>query len=353
MKAKPLQGKRIIDLTTNIPGPYATLLLSDLGADVIKVEPPKGDPVRYLEPTVSGASLLFHCLNRGKKFLCLDLHNSEDKRKLLSLVSKSDCLVEGFRPGVLDRLGFPVDVLKERNENLVIVRMSGYGQHGEYKERAGHDLNFMALSGALYGYTSLNPPPLQAADVGGALLACLVTLLALLCKKERGIEEIDCALLDGALVFALPLLARAFGGDDIRQGHGFLEGGIPVYRLYRDKDGGSVSVCALEKKFQEELLKIFGSLDAQSLEKGFSEVPRKRFFEQKCFAHCVEPVLSPEEVKKHPAITARRFFGKMKCHGMVFDLPVTFFASETDIPDGPWAKPLGADNDLVLSIYQD
>ena len=347
MNAKPLQGKRIIDLTTNIPGPYATLLLCDLGAEVIKVEPPQGDPVRYLKPEVCGASLLFHCLNRGKKFLCLDLGKPEDRERLLDLVSKSDCLVEGFRPGVLERLGFPVDVLKERNKNLVIVRMSGYGQHGSYKDRAGHDLNFMALSGALSGYGSFNPPPFLVADVGSALLASVVTVASLLSKREQGVEEIDCALLDGALIFSLPLLARAFAGEDIRQGYGFLEGGLSVYRLYKDKDGGVVSVCALESKFQEELARVFGSLDAQTLEKGFSETPRERFFGEDPLAQCVEPVLSPEEVKRHPAIVARRFFGKMRCEDKVFDLPVTFFTTPADIPDGPWAKPLGADNDAL------
>jgi crotonobetainyl-CoA:carnitine CoA-transferase CaiB-like acyl-CoA transferase len=348
LDVKPLKGKRIVDLTTNVPGPYATLLLSDLGAEVIKVEPPNGDPVRYLEPQVCGASLLFHCLNRGKRFLCLDLHNAKDKERILALISKSDCLVEGFRPGVLDHLGLSLDCLKAQNNNLIILRMSGYGQHGVYRDRAGHDLNFVGLSGALSGLSSLNPPPFLVADVGSALLACLLALSALFSKSEEGLVEIDCALLDGALAFSLPFLARAFAGEDTREGNGLLEGGLSVYKLYKDKDRGLVSVAALEKKFQDEITRIFGSVDANTLERGFSQIPRKRFFEDKPFASCVEPVLSKEEAKEHPAIRARNFFRSMKCEGRIFDLPVTLFASNENIPEGAWAKRLGADNSVVF-----
>lgn len=348
---KPLAGLRVVDLTNYLPGPLATLLLSDLGAEVIKVEaPPHGDPLRSMPPVLGGTSVLFHCLNRGKRFVTLDLREDADRDRLLGLLDGADCLVDGFRPDVLPRLGLdPVD-LSRRFPRLITARLSGYGQDGPFAGAPGHDINYLALTGVLDQSPSEFPLPIQVADVGAALLS-LSSVLAVLLGTARGqaVERIlDLPILDAALVFAMPPQARQSGGDDPTIGHGFLEGGLPIYRMYRDGDGRLVSVAGLEPKFAMALDGIFGATDESSLEKAIGTRSTGEISDLGDQAPCVEPVLTLEEARAHPAVRARSSFRNMRLEDMELELPVTPFASEDTIPSGPWAGLPGSDNDSVL-----
>ncbi len=347
---KPLAGMRVVDLSWNLPGPLATLMLSDLGAEVVKVEPPQGDPLRAAPPVVAGASALFHCLNRGKRFVALDLRDPGDLERFHALLSGADGLVDGFRPDVLPRLGLDPEDLVARYPDLVVARISGYGVSGPYATRAGHDVNFVGLSGVLGAQDSANPLPVQVADVGGALIAVSAVLAALLDRargRGRG-RVLDLPLLDAALTFAMAPHAREAGGDRPVAGAGFLEGGLATYRLYRDADGRWVSVAALEPRFAAEVEARFGGVDAEPLAAGIASLPRARLFANDPVAPCVEPVLDLGEARAHPAVRSRSLFRPMTWDEGRIDLPVTVFARHDPVPEGPWARPPGADNSVFF-----
>ncbi len=340
----------VVDLTWNLPGPLATLMLSDLGAEVIKVEPPQGDPLRTVPPIVAGVSVLFHCLNRGKRFAALNLRDPADCERLHRLLARADALVEGFRPDVLPRMGLDPDALVARYPDLVVVRMSGYGTSGPYSTRAGHDVNFVGLSGVLDRHPTSHPLPVQVADVGGALLAVSALVAAFLDRARgrcRG-RVLDLPLLDGALTFAMAAHAREAAGDHLAPGEGLLEGGLPTYRLYRDADGRWVSLAALEPQFASDVVRRFGGTDSESLEAGIASVPRSRLLALDPVAPCLEPVLDLAEAREHPAVRARDLFRIMRWEGGEVVLPVTVFARDDPVPDGPWARPVGADNAVLF-----
>src|ERR1700682_2459723 len=181
----PLTGIRVLDLTRLLPGAFCTMLLGDMGADVIKIEEPGvGDYMRWTPPLIDGQSVLFNALNRNKRSVALNLKAEEGKDVLLRLVETSDVLVEGNRPGVMDRLGLGWDVLHERNPKLVMCSITGYGQTGPFAARAGHDINYAATAGVLglNGEAGGTPVPLavQVGDIGGGGLGSAVAILAAL-----------------------------------------------------------------------------------------------------------------------------------------------------------------------------
>lgn len=340
---KPLAGIRVVDLTRLLPGPLATLLLSDLGAEVLKVEEPLGgDPLRHVPPLLDGTSALFHALNRGKRFLSMDLKTEAGRERLLRLLKESDCLVEGFRPKVLERLGLAPQELAALCPRLVVCRMSGFGLAGPYAGREGHDLGFMALSGALQGSATPWPLPVQVADVGGALLAVSSILAALLGRDKASPAErvLDCPLLDSALLFAFPGHARQAAGDDLSPGVGMLEGGIPTYRMYRDASGRLAAVAAFEPGPLGAIEAWANGLDVEALARAFQAVS----VAQASLPPGVEPVLTYGEARRHPAVQARsRFWPMSLSDGREVELPVTPFAHDPT-PQGPWARPVGADD---------
>lgn len=341
----PLKGIKVVELAFNLPGPLTTLMLSDLGAEVIKVEPPTGDPLRHLPPIFSGASAPFHCLNRGKRFVSLDLQNPSDRDRLLQLLAQADIFLEGFRPDVLPRLGLGAETLFLQKSDLIVVRMSAYGLSGPYAGRPGHDLNFVALSGILAGHESVNPLPVQVADVGASLLA-LSAILAALAERQHTPSQpmvLDVPLLDGALFFAMMPHARDASGDQPLPGRGFLEGGLPTYRLYRTCDGRFVSIAALEPRLAAETERAFSTLDDETLGTKISHMPFASFLRE-YVAPCTEPVLTLAEARAHPAVTSRDLFRTMTCEEGSIQLPVTPFARDKPVPEGPWARPVGADN---------
>lgn len=342
MSYHPLKGVRIIDLTRHLPGPLATLILSDLGAEVIKVESPfQGDPVRYIPPIISGSSLLFHALNRGKHFVSIDLRKERDI--FLSLLSTADCMVESFKPDALVKLDLDPNLLVTRFPNLIIVRMSGYGMKGPSKP--GHDINFMALSGSLGITRNLSPLPVQVADCGASLLAVIHILSSLITMKDRELPPdqriLDCPIIDAGLLFSMPLYCRALSKEDISEGKGLLEGGFSLYRIYNTRDGRKVAIGAIEQEFHRKIEDCFGAIDEKTLECRFHELDIAQIMDMDL--PCVEPVLNPLDVPMNPIVRNRGLFANMNTDEGSFLLPITPFTSK--IPEkGPWAKSVGEDN---------
>jgi crotonobetainyl-CoA:carnitine CoA-transferase CaiB-like acyl-CoA transferase len=247
---------RVLDLSRLLPGPYCSLILADFCFEVIKVERPgEGDWVRQIPPLdpEEGESLLYQALNRGKKSLTLDLKAAEGRAILLRLVETTDVLLESFRPEVMERLGLGYEQLAEVNTRLVYCSLSGYGSEGSRRNQAGHDLNYVGLSGLLDLTGARDGPPVilgaQVADVAGALWAAVGILMALLERERTGKgQRVDGSLLGGALS-CLPLaVASHQGGQPMRRGGSDLTGGAVCYNVYRARDG-YVTVSALEPKF--------------------------------------------------------------------------------------------------------
>lgn len=245
----------VLDLTQYLPGPYATQLLADLGARVIKIEPPRGDPVRHLPPhDPEGVSPSYRALNRGKESLAVDLKRPEGRDLVLALVERADALLEGFRPGVMERLGLGAAVCQAKNPRLVYASISGYGQTGPYRDKAGHDLDYQAYAGALTltgdDAGALVTPGLQSADLLGSLAALAGVLAALLERARTGrARRVDASLHD-ALVSAQGLhIAAHRAGLKAAPRAMPLNGGIPCYGVYRTRDGRAVALGALEPKF--------------------------------------------------------------------------------------------------------
>ncbi|HEY0582777.1 MAG TPA: CoA transferase, partial [Chloroflexota bacterium] len=202
-----LDGLRVLDLTRLLPGPFCTMLLADLGADVIKIEEPTGgDPARHYPPLQGDTGALFVLVNRNKRSLTVDLKSDEGRELLLKLVERSDILVESFRPGVMDRLGLGYPVLSSRNPRIIYATLSGFGQTGPYRDRAGHDLNYLALAGVL-GYNVGHDgqpvaPAVQIADLGGGTLGAVAILAAVVSRQQTGRgQAVDVSLFGAAVAW--------------------------------------------------------------------------------------------------------------------------------------------------------
>ncbi|MCC7103845.1 MAG: CoA transferase [Chloroflexi bacterium] len=269
-----LAGLRVLDLTSLLPGPLATMILADFGADVIKVERPgMGDPSRTTQPLVDGISPRHAMLNRNKRAVTLNLKHPEGRSVFLDLVRTADVLLEGFRPGVMERLGLGYETLREVNPRLVYCAISGYGTSGPYRDDAGHDLNYLSLSGMLAMSGSEPPamPPTQIADVaGGSLPAVVGILLAVLARQHTGLgQRVDISMFDGAFSLLVEALAYEVAGQIARRGQTRLTGRYPCYNLYPTRDGKHLAVGALERKFWENLCAVLGRPDL--LERQFAE----------------------------------------------------------------------------------
>src|SRR5258708_29519915 len=252
----PLTGIRVLDLTRLLPGPFCTLLLADMGADVIKVEEPgSGDYMRWTQPLVDGQSAIFNAANRNKRSITLNLKSDAGRDLLLRLVETADVVVEGNRPGVMDRLRLGWEIIHARNPRLVMCSITGYGQDGPFALRAGHDLNYMAIAGALGLNGERNRPPVplsvQGADIGGGSLFPAVAPLGALLEVQPGREGrwIDTAMTDGPMSFLATALAAQSAREKMNRGDHRLSGPHPCYRIYACKGGGFYSVGALEPKF--------------------------------------------------------------------------------------------------------
>lgn len=253
----PLKGIKIIDLTRLLPGPYCTRLLADMGASVIKVEDKgEGDYLRSFPPRVDGKNVFFESLNRNKMGITIDLQKEQGREIFLKLVEGADILVEGFRPGVMDRLGLGYTVLKERNPALIYCAMTGYGQDSPYRERAGHDINYLALAGFLGLNTNPQGEPMvpgvQMADVAGGGLMAVIGVLAALHHRNRTGEGqfVDSAMFDGAMSLIPLQVSQAMTLNIEQKAYGdMLNGGLACYNVYKTADGRYMALGAVESKF--------------------------------------------------------------------------------------------------------
>jgi crotonobetainyl-CoA:carnitine CoA-transferase CaiB-like acyl-CoA transferase len=254
--AQPLAGIRVLDFTTLLPGPLATLMLAEAGADVLKIERPGGEDMRHYEPQWQGESAAFALLNRGKKSLTLDLKAPADRERLQPLLKRADILVEQFRPGVMARLGLGYEAVRKINARIVYCSISGYGQSGPRAAEAGHDLNYIGQTGLLAlqsGPTGqpIVPPALVADIAGGSFPAVINILLALRQRDATGAGcHLDIAMTDALFAFAWHALAAGLAtGKFPASGESWLVGGSPRYRLYPTHDGKLVACGALEQHF--------------------------------------------------------------------------------------------------------
>src|SRR5215213_11265654 len=253
---QPLSGILVLDFTTLLPGPLATLMLAEAGAEVIKIERPGGEDMRVMPPLLQGGeAAVFAMLNRGKKSLVLDLKNENDRNRLRPLLEKADVIVEQFRPGVMERLNLGFEDVRKINSKLVYCSISGYGQKGPRAGEAGHDINYLSLTGLL----ALQPgpadrpviPPALVADIGGGTMPAVINILLGLRQRDATGEGVylDVAMTDAMFTFAW--YAYAIGqatGKYPGPGELRLVGGSPRYQLYPTRDGRIAACGALEQK---------------------------------------------------------------------------------------------------------
>jgi crotonobetainyl-CoA:carnitine CoA-transferase CaiB-like acyl-CoA transferase len=325
----PLAGIRILDLTRLLPGPVATLHLADLGAEVIKIEDPRvGDYARTLGTGPGEDSAYFRMINRHKQGLVLDLKNPAGVDVFLTLAATADVIVESFRPGVVDQLGIGYATVAARNPRITYCSISGYGQDGPYKDRAGHDINYLGYAGVLeqIGHEGGAPaiPNFQIADLlGGALTAAMGILAAVLDAQRSGRGRyVDVAMTDSVLAHSyFAMLRLATGDGPAPRGADLLSGGMPCYATYRCADDRYMAVGALEGKFwavcctelgrPEWIARQWDAGLREELAALFATRPRAewtaRFAAIDC---CVTPVLSPDEALVNEQLTSR---------GMVLD----------------------------------
>lgn len=274
MTRDALSGIRVLDLAPLLPGAFATMWLGDLGADVIKIEAPGGDFTRWLgDESEDGGGLgpYFAAVNRNKRSVVLDLKTEDGQAALHELAAAADVLVEGFRPGVMARLGADYATLRAANPRLIYCSISGFGQEGSRRSVPGHDLTYLALAGVLGfnrgGDGQPHPLPVQVADIGAGTMPALTAILAALFHRERSGEGqfIDVAMLDGALswlYFLLPLARRA---DMAEAGQGMLTGQALCYNIYETADGRHLAVGALEPHFWAAVCEAIGRPDLAGL----------------------------------------------------------------------------------------
>jgi crotonobetainyl-CoA:carnitine CoA-transferase CaiB-like acyl-CoA transferase len=323
-----LGGVRVLDLSQYLPGPYATQILADLGAEVVKVEPPAGDPMRRLGPLdADGVSALYKTINAGKRVVRLDLKADDGRTAFARLVERADVVLESFRPGGLARLGLDPAALRARNPGLVHCALSGYGQDGPEAGRAGHDIDYMALAGGLAtSGTAARPviahPP--TADFASAVQAALATVAALFRRARSGQGAfIDVSIAGSVLAWQAVVLTGALRpGHEPRRGASLLGGGAACYQIYETADGRFVTLGALEEAFWANFCRAVGRADWSARQ--WEPMPQEALigevaalFAARPVVHwegllhgidcCFQTVLEPPEVLDHPQVRARGF----------------------------------------------
>ncbi len=270
----PLEGIKVVEMTRQGPGPFCAMILGDLGAEVVRVEEPRmaGQAGRRGSPPVESLAkraAAFNALNRNKRSIILDLKHPGAQEALRRLAREADVFIEGFRPGVVKRLGCDYVTLRTINLRLVYCSISGYGQDGPYKDVGGHDLNYIALTGALSmlshpGGPPIVPPNVLADFAGGGMYAALTILAALMARTQSGRGQyLDVALSDGVLYLMTNIATRYFRDGLIpAPGNWDLNGGSPAYNVYECKDGKFMSICCGDSRFWEALCK---ALDREDL----------------------------------------------------------------------------------------
>ncbi|MEU6534833.1 CaiB/BaiF CoA-transferase family protein [Streptomyces sp. NPDC047000] len=347
----PLAGVRVLELAGIGPGPFAAMLLGDLGADVVRVDRPGGAGL--------GIDPAFDVTNRNKRSVLVDLKSPDGAARVLDLAARADVLVEGYRPGVAERLGIGPGVCHARNPRLVYGRMTGWGQDGPLAPRAGHDIAYLALTGALGMIGSPGEPPPPPANLlgdyaGGSLYLVVGVLAALYHARETGAGQVvDAAIVDGASHLSAMIHGMlAAGGWQDRRGANLLDGGCPYYGTYETADGRYMAVGALETQFYDEFLRLLGVADEAPARGDLTRwdelrtVIAARFKSRTrdewtaVFAGsdaCVAPVLTLREAPLHPHLAARGTFTEHG--GVVQPAPAPRFSATPAAVRGGPAQP--------------
>jgi len=340
---QPLDGIKILDLSRYLPGPFATQFLADFGAEVIKIEEPGGELGRALPPFAGGMGTRFASVNRNKKSITLDLKKDEARKIFMKLVETADVVVDQFRPGVMDKLGLGYESLKKINKGIIYCSITGYGLSGPWMKAAGHDVNYLNISGVSGLTAGRDGAPVmssvQIADVaGGSLYAVIGILLALFARTRTGEGQLcDIAMMDGALSLLSYTIGEWSGSRRCPvPGREFLTGGFAMYNVYRCSDGRHVSLGAIEQKFwkgfcegigKENYIPLQYSIeDQEELIREISRIMLTRSRDEwvEHFRNsdiCFTPVLDLDEVSEHEQVQAR---------GMMLKV-INFMGSGADI----------------------
>jgi alpha-methylacyl-CoA racemase len=368
----PLQGVRVVEVASIGPGPFTAMLLSDMGAEVVRVDrlPKANDGAGEASPTAPDPSV--DVLNRGRRSVAVDLKHPDGAATLLRLVDLADVLLEGFRPGVMERLGLGPEPCLARNPRLVYGRMTGWGQDGPLARAPGHDINFIAVGGALRGITRPGERPVPPLNLvgdfgGGGLLQAFGVVCALLEARASGQGQVvDTAMVDGAaLLMAMVCALRAAGRWTGEPGHNLLDGGAPFYDTYETADGEFVAVGAIEPRFYAALVRGLGldpddvpeQLDRgrwEETEQRVADAVRSRSRSEWCDRlegsdACLSPVLDVAEAADHPQLRARSTY--LELDGVVQPAPAPRLSRTPASVAGPPPRP-GQHTDEVLAAWQ-
>lgn len=364
----PLKGMRVLDLSRLLPGPYASLLLNDFGAEVIKIEEPhRGDYARWFTPQIDGQSVLHHLVNRGKKSVTLNLKDPRGVAIFLELTKTADVIMESFRPGVLDRLGIGFSVLAAANPQIILCSLTGYGQTGPYAYDVGHDINYLGYSGilALNGTGDGTPvvPSVPIADLGGGgLMAVIGVLLGVLQRQISGKAQwIDVSMLDGVMSWLPLLLAEFHGAHEPTQQSFLLSGSYACYTVYATEDHRYMSVGAVEPKFWETFCHSMGVPEYIPMQ--FAPMATQKCMKERIqelfgihnqeywtdrFAHvdaCCTPVKTIREALNDPQVQDRKMVAR-RGHIMFIAPPIKSVGEHHDLA---WKVPdLGQDTAAIL-----
>jgi alpha-methylacyl-CoA racemase len=355
--AGPLDGLRVVELAGIGPGPHASMILGDLGAYVVRVD----------RPSSGAGGVVKDAMSRNRRIVTADLKSAEGREQVLQLVAKADVLIEGYRPGVTERLGLGPEDCAKVNDRLVYARMTGWGQAGPRNQQAGHDINYISLNGILHSIGRVNErpvPPLNlVGDFGGGSMFLLVGILSALWERQRSGkgQVVDAAMVDGSSVLIQMMWQMRSSGmwSDVR-GTNMLDGGAPYYDTYECADGRYVAVGAIEPQFYAAMLAGLG-LDAADLppQNDVSRWPELRTILTETFAAhdcdhwtkvfadsdaCVTPVLAFGEVHTEPHITERNTFYEV--NGGLQPMPAPRFSRTA--PETPRSATLVADVEAVL-----
>lgn len=376
----PLNGLVVVDLSRHLPGPLLTRMLKDLGADVVKVEPPTGDPARFMPPMHGDAGALYTSVNAGKRGLALNLKQDTARKILLGIIKQADILVETFRPGVMNRLGLSPDTLFELNPKLIVCSVTGFGQDNPHQDRPGHDLNFTGRAGALNLIGPADREPvtagIQVGDIAGGSMMGLSSVLAALMEREQTGQgrHLDISMTRGCLTFGhYGYLANSASLMGESRGSTPLGGGAPCYRVYETSDGRFMTLGALEPKFFVAFCEAAGCAHLSS--KGLDMGPGAKavmdeletVFRSKTQAEwvavldgvdsCCEPVLTHEEAIQDDVVASDAYEVEgVTCINSHFGAPVApAWTSRPDaLKDGRSVlESFGVSKDLTEQAVQD
>jgi alpha-methylacyl-CoA racemase len=361
----PLAGLKVVEMAGIGPAPFCAMLLADMGAEVIRIDRLVASDIGIPVPPK------FDLLNRSKRSIAIDLKSEQGKETVLGLIEKADVLIEGFRPGVMERLGLGPDICLAKNPGLVYGRMTGWGQDGPLSQAAGHDLNYIALTGALNamgraGEVPAIPLNLVGDFAGGSLYLAMGILAAIYSVKNGGQGQVvDAAIVDGtANLLSLMYSYWQMGGWSLQRGTNIVDSGAPFYEVYETSDGRYITIAAVEKKFYLELIERIGlsgqdlpkqgsAKDWPQLKQRFSELFKTRTQKEWCEIlegtdACFAPVLDIEECIAHPHNSFRKIH--LEIDGVINPAPAPRFShTPSEISKTPSA--IGEDSSEILADW--